>query len=144
MTAYSCAGAGRLALDFHNLHLDGRDDVCAAACKAAAACPNASTHTAAITNAPRHSATRARKLSDARAAARMAAPAFPIDPAHTAAVATTPPRPVAHWTPFSSAYISACTAAAFCTDKPAANPFTVGARRHVRCFHSVATGRDVR
>ena len=75
MTTYFCAGAGRLALDLQNMHLDGRDDVCAAACKVAAACTSASTHTATITNAPPHSATRARKSTASVGALHAVCPA---------------------------------------------------------------------
>jgi len=144
MTTYFCAGAGRPARDFRNWHLDARDDVCAAAYLADAACVKASPHSAAISNAPPRSATRARRLSVARTAARIAAPAFFIAPARTAAVAIAPPRTLTHSMIISSAYIAARTPAASYTGRPAANPCTVGARRHVRCCHRSVWGRNVR
>jgi len=141
---FFCAAAGRPARDFRNWHLDARDDVCAAAYMADAACTKAPTHSAAISNAPPRSATRANRLSVARTTARIAAPAFRIAPARTAAVTITPPRTVTRWTIISSAYIAARTPAASYTDRPAANPCTVGARRRVRCCHHSVWGRNVR
>jgi len=64
--------------------------------------------------------------------------------AHTATIATAPPRTATHGTMFISSYAAARAAAPSCSSKPAANPCTVGAHRHVRCCHRAVARGDAR
>jgi len=155
MTAYFWAEAGRPAGDFRDRHLDARDDVCAAAYMADAACTKAPKHSAAVWNAPPRSPTRARRLNIAHTAARIAAPAFPIAdtsavatvpygaatcakmfalsaPTSTLALGTAPPLRVTCPMLLDAARAAARTAVATVSNRLATNLCVVGTRRHVR------------